>query len=185
MESFRSQIGQGFGDAETPWDEGCDWARRLRLDLNLEGEPLKTTASIAAALGEDSGALYRIMQTTASFSAARMIDGAIARDGGGTGFALDGRGGTHSRRFRLCRALAEAMASPDSDALITRSRSERQQRNRAFAAEFLAPSAAIERLVRFPAVNGDDIDELAEEFAVSHRVIERQIANRRIVRIAE
>ena len=116
--------------------------------------PLKTTASIADALGEDPGALDRIMQPVASFSAARMIDGAIARDGGETGFALGAGGGDNARRFRLCRALAEAMASPDSDALITRSRSERQQRNRAFAAEFLAPASAIERLVRFPPSSG-------------------------------
>ena len=184
VEFFSSQIGQGFGDAETPWDEGYDWARRLRRDLNLDGEPLKTTASIAAALGEDAGTLDRIMQPVASFSASRMIDGAIVRgDGGETGFALDGRGGDNARRFRFCRALAEAMASPDSDALITRSRSERQQRNRAFAAEFLAPSSSIKRLIRFPAVNGDDIDELSEEFGVSPRVIEHQIANRRIARI--
>ena len=186
VESFRSQIVRDFGVAETPWDEGYNWARRLRRDLNLDGEPLKTTESIADALGEAPDALDRIMQPTASFSAARMIDGAIARDGGSeTGFALDGRGGTHARRFRFCRALAEAMASPDSDALITRSRSERQQRNRAFAAEFLAPSSAIKNLVRFPSVNGDDIDELAEEFGVSPRVIEHQIANHRIARIVE
>ena len=185
MESFRSQIRQGFGVAETPWDEGYDWARRLRRDLNLDGEPLKKTASIADALGEDAGMLDRIMQPVARFSAARMIDGAIARDGGETGFALGAGGGDNARRFRFCRALAESMASPDSDALITRSRSERQQRNRAFAAEFLAPSSAIKNLVRFPSVDGDDLDELAEEFGVSHRVIEHQIANHRIARIVE
>ncbi len=127
VESFRSQIVREFRVAETPWDEGYDWARRLRRDLNLDGEPLTTPASIAAALGEDSGTLDRIMQPVARFSAARMIDGAIARDGGGeTGFALGAGGGDNARRFRFCRALAEALASPDSDALITRSRSERQ-----------------------------------------------------------
>ena len=185
VESFRSELGRNFGAVGTPWDEGYDWARRLRRDLNLNGEPLKTTASIADALGEDANALNRIMRTAARFSAAPMIDGAIARDGGETGFALGAGGGYHARRFRFCRALAEAMASPDSDALITRSRSERQQRNRAFAAEFLAPASAIKRLVRFPSVDGDDIDELADEFGVSHRVIAHQIANHRIARIAD
>ena len=183
IEDFRSGLGRNFG--ETPWDEGYDWARRLRRNLNLDGESLKTTASIADALGEDADTLDRIMQPTASFSAAPMIDGAIARDGGETGFALGARGGPHARRFRFCRALGEAMASPDSDALITRSRSERQQRNRAFAAEFLAPASEIKRLVRFPSVDGDDLNELAQEFGVSHRVIKHQIENHRIAQIAD
>ena len=39
------------------------------------------------------------------------------------------------RRFQFCRALAEALTT-DADALITKARTERQQRNRAFAAEF-------------------------------------------------
>ena len=48
-----------------------------------------------------------------------------------------------ARKFQFCRGLAEVLVSANSDALLTQARSDRQQRNRAFAAEFLGPATAL------------------------------------------
>ena len=55
--------------------------------------------------------------------------------------------------------------------------------NRAFAAEFLAPSSALRSRLARPVVDGDDMDELAAEFGVSSLVIEHQVRNHRIARV--
>ena len=87
------------------------------------------------------------------------------------------------KRFHFCRALAEVLASPDTDMLLTKANSERQQRNRAFAAEFLAPSSGLQERISGQTVNGDQIDELADEFGVSSRVIEHQVQNHRVAQV--
>ena len=91
--------------------------------------------------------------------------------------------GEHSKRFHFCRALAEALVSPNTNTLLTRANSERQQRNRTFAAEFLAPSSGLQERISGQTVDGDQIDELADEFGVSSLVIEHQVQNHRIARV--
>ena len=59
------------------------------------------------------------------------------------------------------------MVAPGTATLLTRAYSERQQRNRAFAAEFLAPSAGLRQRITRRIVDGDEIDELAAAFGVS------------------
>ena len=67
---------------------------------------------------------------------------------------------------------------------IQLSHSECQQRNLAFAAEFLAPSSGLRSRLSGSVVDGEDIDGLAVEFGVSSQVVEHQIANHRIARIS-
>ena len=74
-------------------------------------------------------------------------------------------------------------ASPGTDTLITKAHSERQQRNRAFAAEFLAPESGLRQRVTRPVVDGDDIDELAAAFGVSSLVVAHQIQNHGIAEV--
>ena len=183
IESFRAEVGQDPTTGRNPWDVGYDWARRLRKDLGLDGQPLLTMGQVAEALGEDAESLDKVTQPVDSFKNALLIDGVITRNDDSPAFAFR-QLGDDARRFHFCRALAEVFASPYSDALITKAHSERQQRNRAFAAEFLAPSSGLNLRVSLPTVGGDDIDELAEEFGVSSRVIEHQIENHRIARIS-
>lgn len=72
---------------------------------------------------------------------------------------------------------------PRTDALLTPAHTERQQSNRAFAAEFLAPSAALQQRVQRATLDHDDVDELATEFGVSSLVIAHQLANHKIARV--
>lgn len=83
----------------------------------------------------------------------------------------------------MCRALAEAL-TVRADAVLTRAPTHRQQRNRAFAAEFLAPAEALRQRVPHRIVHEDAVAELAETFCVSTVVIERQLENHRIAQVA-
>jgi len=79
----------------------------------------------------------------------------------------------------VCRALYESL-SRASTALVSRARSDRQQANRAFAAEFLAPAALLRERIARDIIDNEQIDDLADEFGVSAKVIEHQIENHHI-----
>ena len=168
-----------------PWFVGYDWARKLRLELGLNGRPLPTMATLAEALGEDEDLLHEAMQPAELLTETPLVDGLVTvNDDRSASFAFRQ---THeqSRRFSFCRALAELLTARGSGALVTQSSSERQQRNRAFAAEFLAPSHSLQERVTNPVVNGDDIDELAEEFGVSGFVVKHQLDNHGIAHLSD
>jgi Zn-dependent peptidase ImmA (M78 family) len=114
------------------------------------------------------------------------VDGVMALDDEERpGFAVKGAA-EPARRFALCRELFEYLAtSPAAPAIVTRGATHRQQRNRAFAAEFLLPSAALRG--RFPdkVATIEDVNKVADEFAVSWAVISHQLTNHRIAEIPE
>ena len=136
---------------------------------------------MADALGEDGDSLDHV--TKPNCIRTTLVDGVVTwNDDDNPAFAFRQRG-DHGRRFSFCRALAEVLAYPGSDTLLTRAHSERQQRNRAFAAEFLVPSTGLRKMISRSVLDDEDIDELAVEYGVSSRVIEHQIMNHRIARI--
>ena len=186
LDRFKCLRPQIFPEADyarlNPWAAGYDAARRLRRELDLDGNPLPTDADIAKAIGEDPESLERVRRPVV-FSGAPLIDGVITGgEGDNPAFAFRRLHGYHWR-FHFCRALAEVLTPPGTDRLLTRAHSERQQRNRAFAAEFLAPSHALNKRVSLPVVDAEDIDELAVEFGVSSRVVEHQVVNHHISRV--
>jgi hypothetical protein len=89
-----------------------------------------------------------------------------------------------SRRFIPCRALSDHLAS-GRPSLVTRGCTEHQQRNRAFAAEFLAPAASLRQRIGGDRVGEEDVEDLAQEFQVSDYVIRHQIQNHDLARLAE
>ncbi len=167
-----------------PWHVGYKSAQRLRQQLELDGQPLRTMPELAKALGEDAGSIHKVTRPLAASSGwPALVDGIITRtDDGRPAFALRAPR-SDSQRFHFCRALGEFLLSPDSDTLLTKTYSERQQRNRAFAAEFLAPASGLRDRIAQPAVDADDIEELAADFGVSPYVIEHQIKNHGIARV--
>ncbi len=184
LRSLGDAVRPYIGTETHPWELGCDCARKLRELLGLDGAALPTTPEIAEALGEDAESIERV--TTSRLDSDRMpamVDGIITRDDHGTPAFAFRQLSDERRRFHFCRALSEVLLSPDTDTLLTRAHSERQQRNRAFAAEFLAPSSGLRSRVSRRVVDGDDIDELGTEFGVSSLVIEHQIRNHGIARV--
>ena len=168
--------------ARSSWDVGYGLARQVRQCLDLGAAPLNTMETLGSALGESSELIDRATRPV-DFTGARLVDGVVTQDDDeAPAFALRPLR-EDNRRFHFCRALAETLASPHVDRLLTRAHSDRQQRNRAFAAEFLAPSSALREQVSGSVLDGDDLDELASHFGVSTRVIEHQIANHHIAEI--
>ena len=166
-----------------PWEVGYALARRARNSLGLDGQPIPTVTSLAVAIGEDPGSLERAIRPATPLNRVRLVDGVVTGgERGGVSFGLR-RAGEHGRRFVFCRALGEAVYA-DGDALLTRANTARQQYNRAFAAEFLAPSSGLRQSISRAVVDSEEVNDLAEEFGVSTWVVERQIENHRIAEVS-
>ena len=166
----------------SPWTTGYALARDLRQRLDLDGAPLASAADLSRAIGEDPDEIEAAIQPR-RFGAALLLDGVVTSDAHGRpAFAVRG-GRDEARRFQFCRGLAEALISPGSDALLTQARTDRQQRNRAFAAEFLAPSSGLRARVTRPVVGEDEVDALAAEFGVSPWVVVHQLSNHGIAQV--
>jgi len=165
-----------------PWESGYLLAREARSDLNLNGLPIATNESLASALNQTLDDLKRTTEPVEALDGLKLVDGVVTRSASGTlSLGLKARGET-SMRFLFCRALCEAISS-NQDALVTRGTTQRQQRNRAFAAEFLAPSQSLRERITHPIVDGEQVEDLAEEFGVSTQVILNQINNHQIARL--
>ena len=165
---------QATGANWHPRDEGNLLAQHLRRVLGLGSEPLPALAHIAEAIGEDPGELERVTRPI-RFGAAVLVEGVVAwDDGGNAGFAFRAER-DDAKRFLFCRALADVLTAYGQGTLITKARSDHQQRNWAFAAEFLAPFSGLSARVSSPFVAEEEILELAKEFGVSPFVIKRQI----------
>ena len=90
-----------------------------------------------------------------------------------------------SRQFAFCRALFEHLTLPrDCFAAVSRLRTDRQQMNRAFAAEFLAPHEMLRNDLSGAVIGEDEIDDLAVDYGVSAFVVRHQIENRRLARVS-
>ncbi len=171
--------------ANPPWETGYSMAQHLRDKLDIANGPLPTIKELADVLGAQPELLEKATLPVGNFAAAQLVDGVVTSQADGIPAFAFRKLDENRRRFHFCRALAEVLVSPGSDALITRAQSERQQRNRAFAAEFLAPSLGLRDRVSRSVVDGDDIAELASEFQVSSTLIEHQITNHGIAQVRQ
>jgi|GEM_PF-1964684 len=90
-----------------------------------------------------------------------------------------------SRQFAFCRALFEHLTlKTGAFAAISRLRTERQQMNRAFAAEFLAPYDLLKIDLSGTSISEDEVDDLAQAYGVSAFVVRHQIENHRLARVS-
>ena len=169
-------------DTDRPWLEGYELARCARVALGLNGEALATNAALAAAIGQHPASISRATRPVKSLAALRLIDGVVNPQGPGTASIGLRETGLAGRRFLLCRALAEVLTAGTAT-VLTKARTERQQRNRAFAAEFLAPSTSLREKIADRYVDHDHVTALAEEFGVSPYVIEHQLHNHDIAEL--
>ncbi len=181
----RATLVADTAQAPTPWEAGYRLAQELRRSLDVDGTPLPSMDRIAEAIGE-APSLLAAVTSPVDLGAAALVDGVITRDKDrNPAFAFRQFSFETNRRFHFCRALGEALVAPGTATLLTRAYSERQQRNRAFAAEFLAPSAGLRQRITRRIVDGDEIDELAATFGVSSRVVEHQVRNHDVAEVWE
>lgn len=166
----------------SPWHAGYALARDVRRRLHLDLEPLPTTKALADAFRENPASLDEATQSR-DLGVTDLVNGVVATDQDGLPSFAVRNAPECNRRFHFCRGLAEVLTSPGSPVLLTRTRSDRQQRSRAFAAEFLAPAAALRARVRQPILDDEDVDELAATFGVSSWLIKHQLQNHEIAGI--
>ena len=121
--------------------------------------------------------------TSETLAGTALVDGIVARSENNLPIFLFRQTREGNKSFQFSRALCEALIPQSSDTLLTRARTDRQQRNRAFAAEFLAPSSGLRGRVPRSVLGDDDIDEIAAEYGVSPLVMAHQIRNHEIAEI--
>lgn len=179
--------GQGllgtFESTPTPWVRGHTLACQLRALLNLDGQPLQTSATLARALRIGDP---RSLQPDAVIPVeARAPFDAVVAVGAdrGPGFVVSARS-AQAQRFAVCRALYEFLDTGGiAPRLVTGARTAGQQSSRAFAAEFLAPVAALRQRLSGVDLFDEEADEIAAEFGVSPLVVRHQLENHGIIRV--
>ena len=164
-----------------PWEQGYQLARQLRLELNLNGTVLHSFNDVSQALQIDAHDLREAINSQIDHS--NTFDAVVdINDEGSPGFVI-----THRRadalKFSFCRGLFEFLfTNRNEPSLVTKTRSESQKRNRAFASEFLLPAHALRERINTEYVGEEVIDDLADEFGVSTYVVEHQLQNHRIAK---
>lgn len=166
-----------------PWEDGYVAARALRADLNAGLRPIQSFNDLANVLRVSAPEFAAaIVEQPASTRAYEAIVATNQIDS--PAFTTIPRPDT-AKRFQVCRGLYEFLSGRDEGPwLVTTGLSDRQKRNRAFAAEFLAPSAGIREQVRSRVVSGAEVEELAKHFGVSTDAVVHQLRNHRIASIA-
>jgi hypothetical protein len=173
-----------------PWEEGYRFAAWLRDALGLNGRIAGTLSGIWELLGLESRALEEavitpVLPDEGQTRGMRFYDAMLAVNAaGGPGFVIEKQHET-SRTFAFCRALFEYLTTePGPPVLVSPAISERQKRNRAFAAEFLAPADLLRSQLPGEVLDPSDVQELADFFSVSFYVIAHQLENHRLARMA-
>jgi IrrE N-terminal-like domain len=152
-----------------PWRVGWQQARRVRealgLDIGARLDPSRYLISVARPSGD------KRLQAV----------GGIGRNHRSPTVVVGSSSSDNARRFTLSRALWHFLAEDDLVFLVTASYTDRQRVERAFAAELLAPSEGIEQRLGSEVLSEEELEEIAEHFGVSVRVVEHQIQNQLMV----
>lgn len=154
---------------------GYDRAARFRQELGLA--PDEPIADLAALIGSCLGSFQSIPLAEDAPPGSR-INGLVGKDAQGRpSLVADSTKGLDAERFLLARALHHWLFTLQDGCrrLLTHAHGWEQRSSRAFAAELLAPAAAIQRRLD----EEPDIDEstLAAELQVSPLVIAHQMDN--------
>ncbi len=165
-----------------PWQQGYSAAREARRALHLNGEVVGSVERIGEFLGINRAEWEKAARGTISGVPAVDAVVALTRNGAPC-FAVRPSRPT-GRAFAICRALFEYLTWPtESAAVVVNTHSERQKRNRAFAAEFLAPAEKLREIIGDRAVSDEEIQEIADKLDVAPYVVRHQIENHNLAPI--
>jgi hypothetical protein len=162
-----------------PWQIGYDCARRLRSWLGGE-ERVGTTTRWDRILGVDAKAWSWDDHLAARL---RGVECLLVQDEGRFAFGAAHNSSSSHSRFLRYRAVFEMITANTEApiAVVSTAISARQKANRAFAAEFLAPAAALKGHFARHEVSYDSIADVAKRFGVSTWLIAHQLENHGIV----
>ena len=166
-------------DAETAHKHGYACAAALRQHLSPANghEPINDLDEILDRLG-----WARSPSRTMNLEPASPLEAVLTRSNEGAPVAIIGDAGRAGNRFRLARTVFLrhfARNGKTHRRLITEAHTWEQRASRAFAAEFLAPAAALSKQPGGRA-SPNEIDELAHHYGVSSQAIGHQIENHRL-----
>lgn len=184
--SWLAQTAKGWGEAPPPsaapvgrpngagpaHEAGYCAAKAVRQEQKLR-------ATESPGLGKLASAYGLPFKTVVVDAPPDYVDGLLAAKAGKSP-AILGRDLPHmDKAFRWSRALymmrfGHASHSPR---LISRSQARLQRESRAFAAELLAPAAAIRRSLESDIVSDEEIAGLARQFRVRPKLVRHQIEN--------
>jgi len=166
----------------TPWEQGYACARELRRQLGIEDRLIRDMHNFSACLRVDEQALQSVILSTNG--TARFFDALIdVNDKDSPGFLIETRQ-EEAKKFAFCRGLFEYLTNqPGTPALISAIHSERQKRNRAFAAEFLVPATLLKERLQGDKLDEEEVDDVAKIFGVSSYVIRHQIENHHLAHL--
>ncbi len=161
-----------------PWINGYELAQTVLAKLSLDHPPPGTLGDLQATFGLPEKTARSLVQQ-ADISIDALVGANLV---GSPGIIMNARTGSNEgRRFLFCRAMGEYLGSLNGgERIVSSARTSSQKQNRAFAAEFLAPSAVLRDIVSGPVISEVELIEVAERFGVSTMVIEHQLENHRI-----
>ena len=191
LEELRTNTERAGSANLAPWEEGYAFARRLRERLNLQGRTARSMEELASFFSLDAPDLRTAVLDASALGSGfsptprtAFLDGLVGVNLKGAPSFLIPKHREASRMFAFCRALFEFLAGSDGgNALITFAHSTRQQRNRAFAAEFLAPAELLRDRLSANVIDDEQVEDLAGQFGVSSYVIRHQLENHSLARI--
>lgn len=176
-EAVRSFGGPLRTDTVAPWRVAEEAGKRIRSTYSVSSGPL-ANRELLSMIKADTRSLDNDQQQSESLKYALLLrDDKTACDQ----VALRSRWAS-SRRFELARAIGDA-AWTGGDALgpIARSKTARQQFQRAFAQNLLCPIDDLLEYVGTTDPSADDVQAAAKYFDVSERVVQTALVNKHII----
>jgi Zn-dependent peptidase ImmA (M78 family) len=166
--------------ASTPWQTGYDLARKFRTDFGL-GNKVNKAVDVQKLCGIKKGHLPVIR-----IGDEHQLD-AVAKLSNESGPQIaTSKERESSKTYLLARSICDYLcANSEDSALLTRVSSDRQKRNRAFAAEVLAPAEGIRQHLSGSRTTRDEIAEIAAHFNASEWLIEHQVRNHRLAAVED
>ena len=164
-----------LGGVLTPWEQGYALARTMRTTLGCNGQKFSSLEELGQLLGRSVDQLEQSTQHREMFTGVEAVVG--ENRNGSPGFVFKPRYRPENQIFSFCRALCEYFFSPRSPSLVIDTNTEQQKRNRAFAAEFLAPAEQIKRRLAGKETTREEMDEIAYTMGVSSYVVAHQVQN--------
>ncbi len=184
LKPVRSHISGLGGFHGLPWNQGYELAGYVRKAFGVSRNArFSSCEDVAEGLKIPLEQLNRSIRNDAGIFSG--VEALVAENKQGSpAFVLKEKKRSENQIFSFFRALCDHLLFPGEPGLVSGVNTERQKRNRAFAAEFLAPADIIVKQLSGKKVAFDEIDEIACTMGVSSYVIHHQICNHQLAVVA-